>query len=344
MSTTSTLVLIQSAMNRYVLPIILGFGNMGNFGLIMVYVQKKFRTNTCAIYLIASSIFSLIGANWSIIPLVVALDYYDLVNKSLVFCRARGYIIQTCAQCFRYILVLRCADRYALSSTSVAVRAYSQRKFAFRGIAIVVIVWAILSAQLLIWESIENGKCGIYGLFGQIFAIYIIVFTSFLPLFLMIVFGSMLANNLRHLRTKVQPQGDNPIVVNNNNPRLNKRDASLMRLVLVEVLIYVCCTFSFPIMQIYNQVTSSMNSSKSTQQKQIESFINFMIQSFLLYLNYSTTFYVYLLTSKAFRNEVKQLLMKYTRKIHGNAHNQPDEINSVARVQRERQVKTTTTV
>ncbi|CAF0795768.1 unnamed protein product [Adineta ricciae] len=317
MSAASVLPLIQTAITRYVLPIIVVFGNVGNLCMIAVYMQKKFRTNSFAIYLIASSFCCLLSVNWSIIPLVAALSDYDLVNKSLAFCRIRGYLLQVSAQCIRYFLVLRCVDRYVLSSAHVSIRAFSRPRIAYLAIAITAIIWGVLSAQLLIWESIEAGRCGIYGLFGQVFAIYVIVFAAVTPLCFMIILGILLMKNLRQSRTQVQPTPNNA-----NGYRLNNRDASLRRLVLTEVLVHIICTFMSPIMQIYSQTTASMTSSKSTQQKQVEAFLNFLAQSLLLYLNYSTTFYVYAATSKSFRNEVKKIVLINVQKLKVNTRNQ----------------------
>ncbi|UJR13065.1 hypothetical protein I4U23_000090 [Adineta vaga] len=331
MSIISTLVLIQAVINRYGLPIILAFGNIGNLCTIWVYMHKLSRKNSYAIYLIASSVVSLIGANLSIIPIIYALDHYDLVNNSLIFCRIRGYVLQITAQSFRYILVLRCADRYALSNSRVSIRAFSRPQIAYRGIAIVIAVWSVLSAQLLIWESIENGRCGVYGLFGQIFAIYLLILNSLLPLLMMIVFGILLIKNLRELRVRIQPL-TNHNNNNNNTSRLNIRDASLMRLVLSEVLVYVFCTFMWPILQIYVQATASMSSSKSAERKQIESFLTFIIQSVLLYLIYNSMFYVHIITSKAFRNEIKQLILVYIRKLQGNVWNHEGGLITVNRI------------
>ncbi|CAF1258120.1 unnamed protein product [Adineta ricciae] len=317
MSAASAPALIQTAITQYVFPIIVVFGNFGNLCMIAVYMQKKFRTNSCAIYLIASSFCCLISVNWSIIPLVTAINDYDLVNKSLAFCRIRGYLLQVSGQCIRYFLVLRCVDRYVLSSAHVSIRAFSRPRIAYLVVAITVIIWSVLSAQLLIWESIEAGRCGIYGLFGQIFTIYVIVFVALLPLCFMIILGILLMKNLRQSRTQVRPTHNNA-----NGNRLNQRDASLRRLVLTEALVYIICTFMFPIVQIYAQATASMTSNKSTQQKQIEAFLNFFAQSLLLYLNYSTTFYIYVAVSKSFRNEVKKIVLINVQKLKVNTQDQ----------------------
>ena len=98
----------------------------------------------------AVSVFGLIAANWAIAPLVYALDYFDMVNSSIILCRIRGYIIHVNSMCFRYTLILMCADRYALCNSRPSIRALCRSKIAYRSIGILVLFWMIVSIHLLI--------------------------------------------------------------------------------------------------------------------------------------------------------------------------------------------------
>jgi hypothetical protein len=336
MSTIATLIFAQQVITRYVLPTILALGNFGNLFMIAIYSQKKHRTNSCSIYLVAMSCFCLMGANWAIAPTVYALDHFNMVNNSLILCRIRGYIIHTCSMCFRYTLVLVCADRYALCNTRVSIRALSRPQIAYRSIGVITVFWSTISVHLLIWESIANGRCGVYGLYGQIFSFYIAVFTGLIPIILLISFGVLLVKSLRRLRLQVHSL--------NSTNRLNKRDISLVKLILVEVVVYIVCTITYPAMTIYTQVTSYMASSETAERKQIESFINFITMSLLLYMNYNTTFYAHFLTSKAFRNEAKQLILKCIGRSQRNAQNQQHGLETAMKIQGRHQLQKTTTV
>jgi hypothetical protein len=172
-----------------------------------IFSQKKHRTNSCSIYLVAVSVFGLISANRAIAPIVYALDHFNMVNSSLVLCRIRGYIIHSNSMCFRYTIILMCANRYALCNARVSVRALCRPQIAYRSI-------------------------------------------------------------------------------------------------------YIFCTFTYPLMLIYTNITNNMIRNKTAERKEIESFINFITMSLLLYLNYNTTFYVPILTAKTYRTEVKQWILK----------------------------------
>jgi hypothetical protein len=309
MSTVTTLLLVQQYMTRYVLSAILILGNLGNLIAILVFSQKKHRKTSFSIYLVAMSVFSCIASNWAIAPLVYALDHYDMVDSLLILCRIRGYIVHVNSMCFRYTLVLMCADRYALCSSRVSIRALCRPQIAYRSIGILLIFWMVVSIQLLIWESIENNRCSVYGLYGQIYSFYSLICTGIIPILLMTSFFILLLNALRRSRFRVQAL--------ENTGRLNQRDMNLMKLVLVEVIAYVLCTINNPLTLIYLNITNNMGLNKSADRKQIESFISFITGSLLLYLSYNTPFYVHICISKSYRTEMKHLILKLIGKSRG---------------------------
>ncbi|CAF1118682.1 unnamed protein product [Adineta ricciae] len=171
----------------------------------------------------------------------------------------------------------------------------------------------IISVHLLIFESIENDRCGVYGLYGRIFSIYSFICFGAIPTGAMIVFGLLLMIRLRQIRSRVHPARDQL------QPRRN--ETALGKVILAEVMVSVICTFTYPIMTFYLTYTNDAVPNKSSDRIKIESFINFLTMSFLLYLNYSITFYVYFLTSKSFRRSVLQLL-RISSATRDHGHNQ----------------------
>jgi hypothetical protein len=302
MSVADTLVLVQQLMTRYVLPAILAFGNLGHIILIGILSQKRRRVNSCSIYLLAASVFGLIIINFAIIPLVYALDHIDPLSVSLVLCRIRGYIIHSSSMCFRYIIVLACADRYAMCSSKITIRHFCRPRIACYVIAGITIFWTVAAIHLLIFESIENGRCGVYGLYGLIFSIYSFVCFGTIPTSLMIIFGILLMIKLRQVRSRVQAFHDNAYI--------RRPDFNLGRVILGEVIVSVLCTFTYPLMTFYLTLTNDTVPNKSSDRLKIESFVNFITMSVLLYLNYSAMFYVYFIASKSFRHSVKELVKK----------------------------------
>jgi hypothetical protein len=305
----SILILAQQYITRYVLSKILALGNVGNLVVIMVFSQKKHRVNSCSIYLVTVSVFGCIADNWAIAPLVYALDHFDMINSSLILCRIRGYIIHANAMFFRYTVVLMCADRYALCSSRISVPALCRSHISCQSIGITIVFWTVVSIHLLIWESIENNRCAVYGVYGQIIGYYNLIFIGIIPISVMISSSIFMLNALRQVRFRVRPL--------DNTRQFNRRDINLVKLTLVEVVVYILCTFGYPLTIIYMNTTNNIVLKKTTERRQIELFINFVTMSLLVYLNYNTTFYVHFCTSKTYRIEMKQLIVKLIRKSRG---------------------------
>ncbi|CAF1105006.1 unnamed protein product [Adineta steineri] len=306
MSTITTLILVQQYITRYVLSTALILGSVGNFITIIIFSQKKHRINSCSIYLVAISIFGLMTANLGIAPLVYGLDHFNALNSSLALCRIRGYTIQVTAMCFRSTLILMCADRYALCSSRTSIRALCRPQIAYRSIGIVIIVWMIASFHLLIWESIENNICSIYGLYGQILSFYTLMFTGTIPILSMILINILIMKALRQLRTRIQPI--------NNTRQIRQRDIQFMKLMMIEVIVFIICTTTHPLMFLYTNISNSIILNKTNERKQIETFLSFITMSVLLYMNYNTMFFVHSFTSKTYRMEVKEFILKIIRK------------------------------
>jgi hypothetical protein len=333
MSTIANLILAQQYITRYVLSTVLALGTLGNIIAIIIFSQKKQRRNSCSIYLIAMSIFGLIAANWAIAPLVNALSHFDLVNGSLVFCRIRGYIVHVSTMCFRYTLMLMCADRFALCNHRARIRAFCQPKIAYRSVGVLTLFWSIVSIHLLILESIENNRCSVYGLYGQIFSVYVLIFSSIIPVIIMISFGVLIMRELRQLNSRIQPFGA--------PRRLNRHNIILVKLVLVEIVVYILLNIANPLTLIYTNTTSNMGLIKSAERRQIESFISFVALSVLLYLNYNTTFYVQFMTSKTYRMEVKRLLWKLMRKEEEGDRSTTHQRRIISNLRSENSLRTT---
>lgn len=302
MSNTTTIIMIQQYITRYLVSTILAVGTLGNLLAIIVFLKTNSRKSSCSIYLTAISIFGLIAAWWAMFPIVNALDHFDMVNYSVVLCRIRGYTIHASSMCFRYIFVLVCIDRYVSCHPRASVRVFCRPQIACRLIVIVTLFWTVASCHLLIWESIENSRCSVYGLYGQIYSFYTLAVVAIIPIVCMIVISIPLMKNLRQIRSRIHSQDD--------ARRVNRRNVKLMKIVLAEVVVYILCTFTYPLMLIYLSITDKIQPKKSMERKQIESFINFTIMSVLLHLNYNIPFYVHFLTSKTYRKEVKQTMMK----------------------------------
>ncbi|CAF3946985.1 unnamed protein product [Adineta steineri] len=305
MSSTVYLLSIQNLLTRYGMSTYVAFGNIGNLLTIAVFCQSEQRRNSCSFYLLWMTICNLICLNVGIIPIIFSLDHTDISTTILIACKLQFYIRHTSFQIMRQYKVLACIDRFALCSLQVRIRSFSQIKIAKRLVIISGIFWILIVIFFAVVRTIDSGSCNIQNNFyALIYTIYYMIFAGILPPFLIILFSILVMKNLKKMRVRIQPTKENISI-----PFLRKRDRDLLKMVFVEVIFYVISTLPFSVYLIYQMITN--NSIKSEDQKQIESFINYLTQSFIMYLNTALPFYIYLATSPSFRNQCKRLLMRF---------------------------------
>ena len=313
-SGTTALLSIQQNTIRYGFPVLIVLGNIGNLLLILVFSQKHHRHNPCSLYLLASAIFSLVGLNWALITNLNALyQVPDPFTLSLTLCRIRGYILQITSVLFRTMIILACIDRYAMSSSHVRIRAFSKRNTAIKMIIGTTLVWMLVTVQQPIFQTIQSNRCWLFGVYGLFFSIYqTCLFGCVFPGW-MIVFGVLLWKNLKDVRIRSRAHPVTMTSTATEAPLLHKRDISLMKFVLAEIVVGVVLSVLFPINTLYGMLTSNVPN-KSVDRVQIEGFMTFIAQLVLLYLNYCVTFYLYIMMSQSFRAEIKRTIFRCLHK------------------------------
>ncbi|CAF2517097.1 unnamed protein product [Rotaria sp. Silwood2] len=308
-TSVSYLSYVQQILTRYGMSTYVAFGNLGNLLASAVFCQSEQRKSACSLYLLLMSICNLLCLDIAIIPIIYSLDHIDITSASLIGCRTQFYFRHAFFQMMRTYKTLACVDRYAICSTNVRYRLFSQRRVAIYIIIGSALFW-LLAVIFFAWaRTIQHGSCNIYNeTYLMIYTIYYMIFTGILPPLLMIIFSVLVMKTLRKLRSRVQPKRGN----RGNSQSINvirKRDRDLMKMIFTEVMFYVITTMPYSIYLIYKVITDSLI--KSQQQKQIETFINYMVQSFMLYFNTAASFYIYIATSPAFRRELKKVFIKF---------------------------------
>lgn len=290
---------------------------LGNIGLLLnvaVFIGPiYYRRNPFPLYIVAASLCGLIGLNFSTIPVVYALDHPNPLTSSLIFCQLQFYFRHSFNQMMRTFFIFACADRYAISSNNVRIRSFSRYQIAVRVILCVPIFWFLLSIFPIMLRSLDNGTCGgKEGLPSIILSVYIAIAVGIVPLLCMIIFGLLMAKNLKNIRTRVRPSV-------NLGPAIHharKRDRDMFKMLLVEIICYITTTAPLAVNLIYQSATQT--AMKSIEQQRIESFITYLTGAFLLYFNNSLSFWTYIITSRSFRLEFKNLLIKCYELIAGN--------------------------
>ncbi|CAF1272327.1 unnamed protein product [Rotaria sp. Silwood1] len=305
----SCLSFVQKILTRYGMSTYVAFGNLGNLLAIAVFCQSEQRKNACSLYLLSMAICNLLCLDVALIPIIYSLDHIDITTASLIGCQMQFYFRHAFFQMMRTYKTLACIDRYAICSTNVRSRSFSQRKVAIYIIIGCALFWSLAVIFFARARTIQNGSCNIFNeIYSMIYTIYYMIFTGILPPLLMIICSILVMKTLRNLRSRVQPKREDR-EKNRSINIIRKRDRDLMKMIFTEVMFYVVTTIPYSIYLIYKVITDSLI--KSQQRKQIETFINYMVQSFILYFNTAVPFYIYIATSPTFRRELKRVLIKF---------------------------------
>ena len=296
---------IQKFLTQYGMSTYITFGNVGNILIILIFSQKNHRKNSCSLYLLFMTICNLICLNIGILPIIFSLDYIDINIKYILVCRIQFYIRHVSFQMMRTYKVLACIDRFALSSMKIRIRLFSQQKIAIRLIILNKIFWLLLVIYFSSIRTIKNYICDIHNNINLlIYTIYYMICSGLLPPLLIIIFSLLLINNLRNMRKNIKNNEKN-----SSNNILRKRDRDLIKMVLIEVMFYVLSTMPFSIYLIYKMINDHLI--KTEYQINLELFINYLTQSFLMYFNTALPFYIYISTSSSFRREFRKTFSQF---------------------------------
>jgi len=207
-----------------------------------------------------------------------------------------------------------------ITNKSANLRALSTPKRAKRFVFIGILLWPLFVSHIAIMTTIINRQCGTFNIYSTIYTIYTIIFAGLISPILLGIFGYLSYRNMRQIKMRIQPILNNTNHVNN---LVRRRDRELLIIVISEVFIYVLTTTFYPLILLEMMISRYIISNKSTQYSQIENFI-FPISFLLLFVNNSMPFYIYLLSSKSFRHDFKELLINYYRKLRN-----PTRVTSV---------------
>ncbi|UJR32406.1 hypothetical protein I4U23_019868 [Adineta vaga] len=306
-SSISQLDRIQQYLTRYGMTSYMTLGNLGLIFNFILFSQRTHRRNPCSLYILAMSFCGIIGLNISLIPIILKLDHQNPFDQSIFLCRFHNYLIQIFNQSMRTFIVIACADRYAICSRQATIRSFSQYKVAIRVIVFVFIFWLFLALLPTMQYSNENNICEVMrGVPNLIDSIYTLVCFGVVPLFSMMIFGMLMMINLAQMRSHIQPVIDGTVLINHRIFR--RRDRDMIRMLSIELLLYIFTTVPVTVILIYKTVAE--NKVKNELRIQIESFLFYIMGYFILYLNNCLSFWIYIFTSRTFRLEFQQLFRK----------------------------------
>ena len=215
-------------------------------------------------------------------------------KKSGILCKIRFYLRLNTITLSTWFVLLACIDRFISSSKNVTFRSWSSLRLAKRIIVLASIICFIFPyTQVFYCYSIsQQNVCALSNSICKLtLDTTALICNSGIPPMLMVLISILTINNTKYF---------NPM-----NFRRRRRDVQLIRILVIQVIVLTLFAIPITTQKIYSCAT--IFKTKSLLQVAIENLIN-QICIETSYINNSTMFYVYALTSKKFRKEVFHIL------------------------------------
>ncbi len=304
---TTSLFSISEVIHCSVLIFFIILGLIGNILNVFLFTSTVLFRTSSSLYLLSASIANLFVISF-VLPLRLAADGFnhDITSYSSLSCRLVSYISHVLLALPPFFTVLACADRWAASCIQVNRRRFASIHTARRLIPLVIILCCLLYSYVLATfirdPTPPPPYCSVdekYAIFGLSF--YLITY-SLVPPSLMAFFSILIISNVLRKRDRVMPALQViSIATSAGIIRRRRRRLSQMQVMLVCQAITECLlTLPFSIINLASIVTEND-----------EYFL--LIYSFIrlfIFINYVSSFYIYTLSSKLYREELKKLVRR----------------------------------
>jgi hypothetical protein len=300
---------IQVQLNLYGYSLFMILGNAGNAFIVIIFSQQ--RQNACSIYLLSSAIVNILYLTFDGFTTIFPVNYADETPLAFVLCKIYPYILTVLGQVAKTMLVLACIDRFLITNDRATFRAFSTPKRAKYLIFFSVILWSLSAILTPFMETIINGQCGKFGIYSTISTIYVIIVVGLIPPIVSGIFGFLTYRNMRQIHNRVQPIAHS---ANDGNVSIRRRDRDLLILVISEILVYIVTSCPFPFVLLEMMISQYALPNKSFQYSQIEILV-LNVALLLLFINSAAPFFTYIIASKSFRRDFKQLIINGYRKL-----------------------------
>ena len=286
-------------------------GMTGDLFSIAIFLKKKWRKNVCVFYFLICLVLSLVYLNSTVLSTSLITGWnVDGVNSSVVTCKLMFYVTFITSTLLPTVLILASIDRLLISSQNVDTRLYSSRRLAYLSIGTSTVFWILYNIHALVKVNIQQLGPSLFICYYDLSSMYLnfidYSFTVFNCLFclLMIVLSVLSFKNVRQLRAVPRQQ-------RRQIRTMTKKDFQLLRCLFAHDVVYISVSIISSFYGIY-KMSSRDKQHTPLQSKLIDFFENLF--AFIYFTYYSTSFFIFLFVSKAFRQEVKQIIYKIIRK------------------------------
>ena len=273
-------------------------GTIGN--LLNLILLWETRQNSCGLIFLYSSIINCIVLFYGLFTRILSVGFdLDWSSHNLIWCKTRVAFTQTGFLISLTCLCLSSLDRFLSSCREEKYRKLSCLSLARISLFVISLLWLLhsipylISAQLL--PNINTGLTSCSLIPNQAFLNYQIyvslpIYLGAFPAGTLIITGLLTYRNL----TKLQ---------NDRQRQLIQKQLTIM--MLIQIPVVLCSMLPYVVFMTYSSMTSTYP--KSAYQRSVESLMTHVV-TLLFYMTYACPFYVYLASSKSFRENFKQLI------------------------------------
>jgi hypothetical protein len=300
MSSLTSWQIVQSELLRYMPLVTMIAGVIGNTLNCLIFTRRSLRRNPCSIYFLASSIANFFGIFFGCLTRILSTFQINPPGSQMsVYCKSKTFLTYIGLAASTWFIVGACADRYASSASVARIRSFSQVKIARRVVCIIAIVVILIYFQMNFCfdGTVQAGNCYPSTSLCNTFNDFNLLVTySLFPPILMLILGLMTIRNV-HKTQRIRRD-------------VSAKDRQLTVMLIIQVICISILSMPISIQKIYAEMT--LYYTKSAQQKIIENFFATFVVLLAL-MNTSTSFYLFTLTGKVFRKELKSLFISNRR-------------------------------
>jgi hypothetical protein len=212
-------------------------------------------------------------------------------------------------------MVLVCADRYLCSSASTSMRARSSIRVANRAIPLTILIVFIAYIHVPIFFKIEitpatqQPACssrGPSGAYRTVLYYFDLIVYGLSPSFFMLIFGLLTLRSVQQSKRLIVMPITNLLTRTNQTNR--KTNNHMLRMLIVQVLVYCVTGLTFSAMIIYSTINPPTNNSQVGQYNMVYAVIGMGSNA-----GPSLSFYLFTLSSAVFRKELKNIFCRGNR-------------------------------
>lgn len=295
---------IATLLNQTVPIPLLIFGTIGHLINIVILTRKSLQKNSCAFYFLASTFANLICLWIGLFFRLLSGYHLDPTSWDTIICKFRFYFAYIGLFLSSFFLLYASIDRWASSSTNVGIHLFSKIEIARRLVLYtIVFVMVVYLEVFYCYSTVENQfpiNCYCPNYTCRVLnELQFLIFYSLIPSILMLYFGYQTIRNVKRIHSSVTPIRSK-----------KKKEQQMMMMLLIQVIFFFVCVTPSAISKAYTALTMHMN--KDVLQTTKDNFF-YQITVLILYINCASAFYIYTLSGRQFRREVKRLARIFCR-------------------------------